>query len=862
MELKRIARRSSKAQLMSVIMLIFFLLMVAELFELAQLNITSNNMVQSLTVSFASSNYGTVLKLSANNFAKESLNKAILTLVNYTYTPSLRKGNFIPNMSFYASNLMIGGILPNDTSPLPNYPQNAMGNLTFASYNKSIISLLSFASQSVAVNETRPMIFQTDPYHIRVFYIERLSINASGNNYVYNIPVNVSLPLNNTPDLFYAQQGILKTMKFANLTNITSIVGSVSATSGNTLAYAYGTIYTVPNTATNGAACPLTAGKFSIPPLSKSLIIVTYNAINLGAGSCIDNYAGLISYKAPSTLPANVPYLIYASSSNALLSMPNGTKVLLYGPGLDTLNIENLRSAITNHYYFASPFAPSYIDRANTQFMKQSPNGILTFSNYDTQAASFNGINGNIIVANSNPLDASTQYTVVSWVKTTSASGIIFSGWSGGNGYQVWVNTGDAAVWTGGSGSTLTSSKIVDDGNWHQIAAVFQPTYRAIYVDGVIVGNSILSNNLANAGNNQIGAQCGPSCSLYFTGQIANLQAYNTILTGSQIQQLYQEGIGSVPLSSNALAAWYPLNGNANDYSGNGNNGVQTAMAYILLPNYQRDSLLSYTIPTTLSPLPGILSCTSSATCVSSSTLPELYLGYMPLEAQSGYMQDANFNGQSSYINVGAGFPIGSTVTISAWINSPVVSGGQQAFISNRQGGGNVYLGTVSSSIFIYDNAGSPAGATSNAVLSNNVWVNVVWTSNGVTSRFYVNGVPQGTVAQTRSSSTGTAYIGYDTSTANWWNGAIANLQIYSAALLSPQVQQLYQEGIAGMPFTANLVAWWPLNGNANDYSGNSNNGIASKVVYPYFAGTYNAPGMSTISTPANEWQTFGLANT
>ncbi|MGC9129291.1 MAG: LamG-like jellyroll fold domain-containing protein [Candidatus Micrarchaeia archaeon] len=60
----------------------------------------------------------------------------------------------------------------------------------------------------------------------------------------------------------------------------------------------------------------------------------------------------------------------------------------------------------------------------------------------------------------------------------------------------------------------------------------------------------------------------------------------------------------------------------------------------------------------------------------------------------------------------------------------------------------------------------------------------------------------------------------------NAFNGSIANVQVYSTNLLPSQIQALYQEGIGGAPIDLqHLVAWWPLNGNANDYSGNQNNG-------------------------------------
>ena len=59
----------------------------------------------------------------------------------------------------------------------------------------------------------------------------------------------------------------------------------------------------------------------------------------------------------------------------------------------------------------------------------------------------------------------------------------------------------------------------------------------------------------------------------YFNGSIANVQIYNTSLSANEIQALYLEGIGGAPIDLQHLVGWWPLNGNANDYSGNGNNG-------------------------------------------------------------------------------------------------------------------------------------------------------------------------------------------------------------------------------------------------------------------------------------------------
>ena len=65
-----------------------------------------------------------------------------------------------------------------------------------------------------------------------------------------------------------------------------------------------------------------------------------------------------------------------------------------------------------------------------------------------------------------------------------------------------------------------------------------------------------------------------------FVGSISDLQIYNTTLSKNQINALYQEGIGGDPIDLTHLVAWYPLNGNANDYSGNDYNGKGVDVGY------------------------------------------------------------------------------------------------------------------------------------------------------------------------------------------------------------------------------------------------------------------------------------------
>ena len=63
--------------------------------------------------------------------------------------------------------------------------------------------------------------------------------------------------------------------------------------------------------------------------------------------------------------------------------------------------------------------------------------------------------------------------------------------------------------------------------------------------------------------------------------------------------------------------------------------------------------------------------------------------------------------------------------------------------------------------------------------------------------------------------------------------GDMANAQVYNATLSANEIYAMYLSGIGGAPVRPqNIVGWWPLNGNGNDYSGNNNNGQLNGVTF------------------------------
>jgi len=118
--------------------------------------------------------------------------------------------------------------------------------------------------------------------------------------------------------------------------------------------------------------------------------------------------------------------------------------------------------------------------------------------------------------------------------------------------------------------------------SFHYVALVYNGAGNFIfYFDGVQYSGGSTTLQFSPTNNDgganvlyaAIGARSGSDAWGAFYGMIANVQVYNTSLSANEIQALYLEGIGGAPIRLQNLVGWWPLNGNANDYSGNDNNG-------------------------------------------------------------------------------------------------------------------------------------------------------------------------------------------------------------------------------------------------------------------------------------------------
>ncbi len=205
----------------------------------------------------------------------------------------------------------------------------------------------------------------------------------------------------------------------------------------------------------------------------------------------------------------------------------------------------------------------------------------------------------------------------------------------------------------------------------------------------------------------------------------------------------------------------------------------------------------------------------------------------------------AQFNGQSSKIQL---LPEASPQNFSFEVWMEANSTAEQPIIM-FWGSYNARLEISSDTIIFERDAGGSVSSGVNPTI--NKWYQIAVTlNNSKIAKIYVNGaLTNNGVAPTGTESwTINDFIGYDAYPSSGespsFNGKIVNVQFYNTSLSSNDVQALYQEGIGGAPINLdNLVGWWPLNGNPNDYSGNGNNGAATNVIYTsnWYNG-YSAP--------------------
>lgn len=197
--------------------------------------------------------------------------------------------------------------------------------------------------------------------------------------------------------------------------------------------------------------------------------------------------------------------------------------------------------------------------------------------------ASFASSSSYITIKNSVSLTATNTLTVAAWVYGNSwysGHSIVLTktGSLGNKGYGISVYNSGVRFYAGGKQEA--TGYILNTGVWYQIVGTYDKSLASnniqVYVNGVFVGGNTQTGGIVDDGSDIVTTEYSGT----YNGFISNVQIYNASLDSSAIQSLYVEGIGGAPVSPQYLVGWWPLNGDAKDYSGNNNNGAATSVSY------------------------------------------------------------------------------------------------------------------------------------------------------------------------------------------------------------------------------------------------------------------------------------------
>jgi len=305
----------------------------------------------------------------------------------------------------------------------------------------------------------------------------------------------------------------------------------------------------------------------------------------------------------------------------------------------------------------------------------------------------------------------------------------------------------------------VTNETIIPN-TWRFFAFIRDNNLFKLYIDShfldsiiIDVGKIFISDPLL------IGAFIGNNPS-FWRGKIDEIRIYDRTLTENEISQLYNQ----VPTSG--LIAYYPFNGNANDESGNGHNGI-----------------------------------------VHGATLTTDRFG----NSNSAYF----FNGLSDYIEIAndSKFNLQSH-TISAWVKwGP---GGH----STHKGGG-IFINGSSSTIDRFGLTGYEYGIRqwingkeqwfTDSVLSDQNFHHIVSTYNGQLGTIWVDGqkvVEKLFNENIKYYNNANCYIGVSFPGGHdFFEGVIDDIRIYNYALTENEIKQLFNESIKSEQLNLDIIS-------------------------------------------------------
>ena len=477
----------------------------------------------------------------------------------------------------------------------------------------------------------------------------------------------------------------------------------------------------------------------------------------------------------------------------------------------------NLRNGLVGHWTFDGKDTSASVayDKSGRGNNGTRNGGTTLKSGKIGQAMRFDGTSGYVSALDNNSLDLSTRGTVSFWYKRSAAGRqSAFGKWdTGQQSYVLQHNTDDKIYWfvsgTGSDSIYFTSTNTYIDTNWNHLVGVYNGSTLVVYRNGVLIAGSITGSVPSSLYNGTATLENRYLQTYYSNDLMDDNRVYNRALSTAEIQELYKMGGGKInttdttkPTLKTGLVGHWTFDGKdtsasvAYDKSGNGNNGTRAGGT----------TLKSGKIGQAMN-FDGTNGCLSTSSALVTSGDYTAAVWYKTTNGATFQQIISQYNNSPAIPNLEVTIGIGGDNTVGVRMHN-----------------------TLSQSVQV---------STSTSA---NKWHYAVAVKSGLNLSLYYEGNYIGTATLTGTVTTPTNFrIGcrYYGTTDTYFNGILDDVRVYSRALSTAEIQELYKMGGGKINTTdttkptlkTGLVGHWTFDGKdtsasvAYDKSGRGNNG-------------------------------------
>ncbi|SMQ58294.1 PKD domain-containing protein [Agreia sp. VKM Ac-1783] len=436
-------------------------------------------------------------------------------------------------------------------------------------------------------------------------------------------------------------------------------------------------------------------------------------------------------------------------------------------------------------------------------FNDATVNGPVDFGSAGMDASNGNtaiGLTGSGYLTTPKAEKSPNNFTVESWVKTTSTDGgkiIGFgnaaTGTSGSYDRQVYMGN-DGKIWFGvytGNTATVTSSKPYNDGEWHHVAATLSPAGMKLVVDGKVVGSRTdvtqgqdFTGYWRVGGDNLSGWPGQPNNS-YLTGNVDEVAIYGAALSQDQLVAHYVASgrVSPIPAAPADAYGASVFNLDPTLYWRLGENSGPVAV-----DSSKSDNPGDYTGLVT----PGVDGALSGVTNTAAKFEP----------VDNGGWQEAGISSATQFNNP-------NTYALELWFKTTTTRGGKLiGFGANKTGGSSGYDRHVymenDGRLTFGTWTGQTNTITTPSAYNDGKWHYMSASQSSAGLKLFVDGALSGTNPQTQAQDyNGYWRVGGDTTwgnTAPYFAGTIDEVAVYPRALTSDEVKNHYDLGAGVVP--------------------------------------------------------------